>query len=153
MLSFSQKIIWTLAKNPAQLSFGELARAAVISCPHLAGFMSSPHLLMIETRYRGKKKTASTKQNPTAAQLCVLPDATVVSSSISCRFLSFKWRRPLGTAMAPVHSYPCHPASRRAWCCEAHTIRLRRIAADRGRDRGLGSRGHRGWKGLASRRV
>lgn len=56
MLSFSQKIIWTLAKNPAQLSFGELARAAVISCPHLAGFMSSPHLLMIETRYRGKKK-------------------------------------------------------------------------------------------------
>lgn len=64
MLSFSQKIIWTLAKNPAQLSFGELAHAAVVSCPHLAGFMSSPHLLMIETRYRGKKKNSQHKAKP-----------------------------------------------------------------------------------------
>lgn len=98
--------------------------------------MPSPHFLTTKTRGEGLKKHPIPNLQ-TATWLCLLPDATVVISSISCTFLSFKWSRPLGTASAPVHSYPCHGLSPRwalrgshhtAVCC------VRRIALDKGTD-------------------
>lgn len=85
------------------------------------------------------KKKKTTKQPQTYKELCLLPDATVVISSISCTFLSFKWRGPLGTGSAPVHSYPCHPAVLRARRCEAHTIRPRLLREDYSSGQGQGS--------------
>lgn len=110
------------------LNFGRRSSPAVISwtgtcCHHQ---LSPPGCICVPPTFLNyQNKVQRLKNpNPTNGNMALqLPDATVVILSISCRFLSFKWRRPLGTATAPVHSYPCHPSVLRAWRCKAHTIR------------------------------